>query len=64
MQERVKNNEKITIMWNTEGDEIIGQDGFMTGIVVINNKTKEKQTLEAGGLFYAVGHKPATEFLD
>jgi len=64
MQERAKNNEKIEIMWNTEGVEITGIDGYMTGLTVKNNQTGEETSLEAGGLFYAIGHKPATEFLD
>jgi thioredoxin reductase (NADPH) len=33
----------------------------MTSLVVKNNVTKEEQTVEARGLFYAVGHDPATE---
>lgn len=64
MQERVKKNEKIEIMTHTEGVEIIWEDGYMTWIIVKNNQTGEQQTLEAGGLFYAIWHKPATAFLD
>ena len=31
---------------------------------IINNKTQDASELEAGGLFYAIGHKPAVKFLD
>ncbi|KAK8075830.1 thioredoxin-disulfide reductase [Apiospora hydei] len=34
--------------------------GLMSHIVVKNNKTGEEETLEANGLFYAIGHEPAT----
>lgn len=36
----------------------------MTGLTVRNNETGEDTALVAGGLFYAIGHKPATGFLD
>jgi thioredoxin reductase (NADPH) len=31
---------------------------------VINNQTQQTTDLEAGGLFYAIGHEPATKFLN
>ncbi len=64
MQQRVMDNEKIEIMRNTEWKEITGQDGYMTWLTVINNQTNEETSLEAWGLFYAIGHKPATAFLE
>jgi len=64
MAKRAMDNEKIEIMWNTEWKEIIGENGAMNGLVVVNNKTQEELTLDAGWLFYAIGHKPATAFLD
>jgi thioredoxin reductase (NADPH) len=63
MQERVKNNPKIEMLWNTEGVEISGDGKVMTALRVINNQTQEERLLEANGLFYAIGHKPNTEFL-
>lgn len=63
MQERVKNNPKIDILFNHEGKEILGDGKMMTWINVFNNKTEEENTLEAGGLFYAIWHKPNTWFL-
>ncbi|EDU50549.1 thioredoxin reductase [Pyrenophora tritici-repentis Pt-1C-BFP] len=53
----------IDIMYNTSASEIKGEEkknGLMTHLVVKNNITKEEQTIEAKGLFYAVGHDPAT----
>ena len=63
MQDKVKNNEKITIMRHTEAVEALG-DQFLTGLKVINNQTQEEQIIEAAGLFYAIGHTPNTAFLE
>ncbi len=47
--------------WNTETDEILGDDSGVTGVRVINNKTGEKKKLKIQGFFLAIGHKPNTE---
>jgi thioredoxin reductase (NADPH) len=62
MQKRVFDNPKIEVMWNTNAIEVVGEQ-FMTGVKVRNNVTGEEALLEAAGLFYAVGHKPNTDFL-
>lgn len=59
MQNRVKNNPKIEILWNTETDEILGEDE-VTGVRLINNKTGEKHELAISGFFVAIGHQPNT----
>lgn len=64
MQKRVFDNKKIEIMWNHNATEVIGDGKLLTHVKVRNNKTGEEQTLEAGGLFYAVGHTPNTDFLN
>ena len=64
MQQRVFDNPKIEILWNTEWKEIVGDSEWMTGLIIMNNKTHEESTIEAKGLFYAIGHKPATAFLN
>ncbi len=63
MQKRVFDNEKINIMWNTNGTEVQGDGKLISHVKVRNNQTGEESVLEAGGLFYAIGHKPNTEFL-
>lgn len=60
MQERVKANPKIEIVWNTEVVEVVG-DSKMTGLKLKNNKTNEMSEIQADGLFVAIGHKPNTE---
>ena len=64
MQKRVFENEKIEILWNTNATAVEGDGKLLSQVRVKNNKTGEEQTLEAGGLFYAIGHKPNTEFLN
>ena len=55
-------NKKIEILWNTEALEVIG-DKAVAQLKVVNNQTKKETTLDVGGLFYAIGHLPNTEFL-
>lgn len=60
MQNRVMNNPKIEILWNTETDEILGEEE-VTGVRLYNNVTKEKKELPISGFFVAIGHKPNTD---
>ena len=60
---RLTTHPKVEVMFNSGAVEIKGEDkkgGLMSHLVVRNNVTKEEQTIEAKGLFYAVGHDPAT----
>ena len=60
MQDRVLNNPKLTVHWNTEAVDVFG-NGKMEGVKVKNNQTGEVRDLPAGGLFYAIGHTPNTQ---
>ncbi|KAF1948801.1 thioredoxin reductase [Byssothecium circinans] len=60
---RLTTHPKVDILYNTSATEIKGDDpktGLMSHVTIRNNVTKEEQTIEARGLFYAVGHDPAT----
>ncbi|SIT15110.1 thioredoxin-disulfide reductase [Belliella pelovolcani] len=59
MQKRVMNNPKIEILWNTETEEILGDDEVI-GARVVNNVTKEVKELAVSGFFVAIGHEPNT----
>ena len=61
MQERVLNNPKISVMWNTVVEEVVGNEKGMSGAVVRNVKTNDTQLLNATGLFVAIGHTPNTQ---
>ncbi len=60
MEQRVLNNPKIEILWNTETEEILG-DQEVSGMRVFNNVTKEKREIPIKGFFVAIGHKPNTD---
>ncbi len=60
MQHRVSKTENIEVMFNTELDEVIG-DQVVEGVRVINNISNEKQVIDVTGVFIAIGHKPNTE---
>lgn len=63
MEQRVLNNPKIEILWNTETEEILG-DQEVSGMRVINNVTKEKKEIPIKGFFVAIGHKPNTDIFN
>jgi thioredoxin reductase (NADPH) len=61
MQHRVKTTPNIEIHWNTETEEIVGDDSGVTGVRIMNNQTGEKKQLSVQGFFLAIGHKPNTD---
>lgn len=61
MQQRVKNTPNIEIHWNSETEEVLGDDSGVTGVRVLNNKTGETKILSVLGFFLAIGHKPNTD---
>lgn len=60
MQERVLNTPNIIIHWNTETEEILGEDA-VEGVRVVNNRSGNKEVIPVQGFFVAIGHKPNTE---
>ncbi len=66
MQDRVNNTENITVLYNTEIEEVLGEkkalgDEVVVGVRAVNNQTKETQVIDVTGVFIAIGHKPNTE---
>ena len=57
MQERALANEKIKVHFNCTVKDIQGDQKFQK-VILNNTKTNEDETLEAGGLFVAIGHEP------
>ncbi|MCJ1252635.1 thioredoxin-disulfide reductase [Lignoscripta atroalba] len=63
MAKRLTSHPKVTVRYNSVALRVLGEDkdgGLMTHLRVKNIKTDEEEELEANGLFYAVGHDPAT----
>ncbi|MBL3658234.1 thioredoxin-disulfide reductase [Fulvivirga sediminis] len=61
MQNRVEKAENIEILWNTETEEILGDEESVTGMRVKNNLTGETKDIDIDGFFVAIGHKPNTD---
>ena len=63
MQERAKNNEKISWKLNYIPKKVVVDGNKVIGIELINNETQETETLEIDGIFVAIGRTPNTAFL-
>ncbi len=59
MQHRVLNTPNIEVLFNTETDEILGNEK-VEGVRVRNNKTSETKEIPIQGFFVAIGHQPNT----
>lgn len=63
MQERALKNPKIEFAWFSEVTDVQGGDK-VTGVTLADVRTGEERTVEAAGLFLAIGHTPNTAFLE
>jgi thioredoxin reductase (NADPH) len=64
MQERAFANDKIEVVWNSQVDEVLGSDNDGVSAVRLKDTSSgETRTLEAKGMFLAIGHTPNTGFL-
>ena len=52
---------KISILWNYQVDEVLGDNTGVTGVRLKSTVDGSKQDIEVQGLFVAIGHKPNTE---
>jgi thioredoxin reductase (NADPH) len=65
MADRILSNPKVKPVWHSVVDEVLGNDQKgMTGVRVKNLKTGETRTIDAPGMFVAIGHTPNTRFLN
>ena len=62
MAERVLQNPRIRVEWNTQVVDVLGGD-FITGLRLKDTVTGAEREMEVGGLFVAIGHTPNTAFL-
>ncbi|MEG0258246.1 MAG: thioredoxin-disulfide reductase [Lysinibacillus sp.] len=63
MQQRAKENEKISWALNKTPLEVLDNGMHVTGLKVQNNETGEDEIIETDGIFLAIGHTPNTAFL-
>ena len=57
MQQRVMDKENIKVLYEHVTREILGEDGVVTGVVLVNSLGEEVK-LEISGFFVAIGHTP------
>lgn len=60
LQERAMKNEKVSFIWNSVVEEVLGEQA-VTGVRLRNILTAEQTVLPCAGLFIAIGHKPNTD---
>ena len=63
MQDRVRDNAKVSWALNRTPLEVTAGDKGVNGLKVLNNETGEEEFIEASGVFVAIGHHPNTAFL-
>ncbi len=54
----------VTIEWNSEVDEVLGDDSGVTGVRIKNTRDGSTRDIEVMGLFIAIGHKPNTDLFE
>jgi thioredoxin reductase (NADPH) len=62
MQERAFADEKIEFAWNSEIAELVGDDR-LEGVVLRDTQTGATRTLDATGVFIAIGHDPRSDLV-
>lgn len=62
MAERAMKNPKIEILWNSVIEKIMG-DSVVRKIQLKHLDTNQVEEKDAGGVFFAIGHQPNTQFL-
>ncbi len=60
MQERVRKTENIQVHWNSETEEVLGNE-FVEGVRIRHTQTGATAVLPVEGFFVAIGHKPNTD---
>lgn len=60
MQRRLLEHPKVEVRWNTVVEDVLGENA-VTGVQLRDTVTGEVSTLDVGGLFIAIGHRPNTE---
>ena len=63
LQERLFKNKKINVIWDSELNEIVGDENPLnvTGIKLKSTKDETITDLKVDGVFIAIGHDPATQ---
>ena len=60
LADRLFNNDKISVIWNSEVDEILGDDNGVNGLKLKSTTDDSLSQIDLNGVFIAIGHSPAT----
>ena len=63
MQQRIFGSDKATPVWNKVVVDVLGEESI-SGVLLKDTISGEESTLDVRGMFVAIGHTPATGFLD
>lgn len=63
MAKRLLSHPKVEVVWNTVAKKACGDDKQLQSLTVENVQTGETSEIQANGLFYAIGHVPATQIV-
>ncbi|MGK2945951.1 MAG: thioredoxin-disulfide reductase [Desulfuromonadales bacterium] len=63
LQDRIFANDKIEPIWNSTVEQVVGDNTGVTSLVLRNREDDSQRTLEAVGMFVAVGVTPKAHFL-
>jgi len=60
LADRLFNNKKISVIWNSEVEEILGDDNGVNGLKLKSTTDDSLSQIDLTGVFIAIGHSPAT----
>lgn len=64
MQTRLKEYPQISVRYNVQVEEVLGDEMQVTGVKLLNNKDNTTEHMPISGVFLAIGHIPNTKFLE
>ena len=62
-QVRAFANPKMNFVWDSVVEEVLGEDGMVTGVRLCNLETHEQTVMDTDGVFVYIGHEPNTGYL-
>lgn len=62
MEERARSKSNVELLWNRQVVDLVGGDGGLSGVVLEDTRTKQREDLPIDGVFLAIGHIPNTEW--
>lgn len=61
MQDKLKSNKKIEVLWNKEVREVLGDSRLVNGLKLFDNVLHKEEEIKVDGMFLAIGHIPNTD---